>query len=203
MAELNRICSVADCNRRRESATGYCLMHYKRFKRHGSPEYITRAAPNSGLKYLHDLPETDECINWPYATNPDTGYGFVKVNKKAMGAHRYSLSMVVPCPDVSLFALHSCDNRACVNPRHLRWGTQTENVADTVSRGRTAAGEKNGCSKTSQKTVLKLVEYFNDGIQDYGELSRLTGLSRCLLSRILRGERWGSITGIKRSKRPH
>ena len=34
------------------------------------------------------------------------------------------------------YSLHSCDNIACINPDHLRWGTQRENIRDAQLRGR-------------------------------------------------------------------
>ncbi len=33
--------------------------------------------------------------------------------------------------------MHSCDNPRCVNVEHLRLGTQIENIADMVTKGRT------------------------------------------------------------------
>ena len=31
--------------------------------------------------------------------------------------------------------LHSCDNKACINPEHLSWGTQSQNIKDAFVRG--------------------------------------------------------------------
>lgn len=39
-------------------------------------------------------------------------------------------------------ALHSCDNPPCCNPSHLRWGTQKENVADAMAKGRHRPGPR-------------------------------------------------------------
>lgn len=34
------------------------------------------------------------------------------------------------------WALHSCDNANCVNPKHLRFGTRKDNHEDKITRGR-------------------------------------------------------------------
>jgi len=62
----------------------------------------------------------------------DTGTG-----KKAVLAHRFALGVTLK-KDLprKLFVLHSCDNPSCVNPNHLRLGTQRDNVRDAIIRKR-------------------------------------------------------------------
>lgn len=61
-------------------------------------------------------------------------------------------------PSTAHGALHSCDNPNCVNPSHLRWGTQKENAADASSRLRYPNVWKTHCPKgheyTEENTIL-------------------------------------------------
>lgn len=38
--------------------------------------------------------------------------------------------------------MHQCDNTICCNPKHLKAGTQTANMAEMVQRGRDAAARR-------------------------------------------------------------
>lgn len=70
------------------------------------------------------------CWNWIKAKY-NTGYGRLYQR----GAHRISSSLFLG-HSKGLYVLHSCDNPACVNPKHLRYGTQKENIVEAVKRKR-------------------------------------------------------------------
>ena len=40
-----------------------------------------------------------------------------------------------PVPE-GMVVMHTCDNPGCFNPNHLRIGTQSENIRDSVTKGR-------------------------------------------------------------------
>ncbi|CBV65248.1 predicted endonuclease [Salmonella phage Vi06] len=66
-----------------------------------------------------------------------TGYGRIRVNGVHWMAHRYSLSCHLGRPIADgMVVMHICDNPSCVNPEHLKEGTQKENMADCKAKGR-------------------------------------------------------------------
>lgn len=78
----------------------------------------------------------DQC--WPWQGYRDAkGYGRVTIGGMPWNAARVAYLLERGPIPVGLGVLHSCDRRECVNPCHLRPGTNDENVADRVERGRT------------------------------------------------------------------
>lgn len=82
----------------------------------------------------------DEC--WPWTKGRQSaGYGVLCIGQKGLKrpalAHRMSCTIAHGSPaGIGINALHSCDNPPCCNPNHLRWGTQKDNTADCIKRGR-------------------------------------------------------------------
>jgi hypothetical protein len=78
------------------------------------------------------------------------GYVHISSGSPATGnyvrklAHRLAYELAVgPIPS-GYVVLHTCDTPRCVNPAHLKVGTQADNIADAVSKGRYTAWHKTG-----------------------------------------------------------
>ena len=105
----------------------------------------------------------DGCWLWT-AYKTSEGYGHITdENGDQVLAHRVSWEMVNGSIPAGILVLHSCDTPSCVNPRHLFLGTDSDNVADRCSKGRTShasrnRGELNGSSKLTNKQVQAIRE---------------------------------------------
>ena len=82
-----------------------------------------------------------ECWIWQAAmAQKHLGYGtFVAQGKKSGLAHRTSYRLFKGNFPADKCVLHSCHNRFCVNPDHLKLGTPLQNTIDRKRAGRTTA----------------------------------------------------------------
>jgi hypothetical protein len=100
---------------------------------------------NQSVIDANSIPEPNSgCWLWLGAKHQKFGYGKIGYdNRKYQAAHRASYSVFNgEIPD-GMLVRHKCDNPYCVNPDHLEVGTDADNMADMVRRGRSLKGGKN------------------------------------------------------------
>lgn len=131
-------CTLAGCDRPYDQ-NGYCTAHYKRFHKYGDPEggSTGRGEVRRWLDEVAIPYHGDDCLTFPYTRNHH-GYGQVRVNHRAIGAHVYVLRATQGRKPTSKHeCCHDCGmgHIGCVNPRHLYWGTRAQNIEDQFRHG--------------------------------------------------------------------
>lgn len=128
------------------------------------------------------------CIEWQMSCN-NYGYPRIQVAGKVRLVTRLVLKIITGNDGLNLMALHSCDNRKCISPSHLRWGTHEENMLDGKLRNRFAKqiGEKAGRSKLTEQQVVFIRSLHNPSAK---ELSQSFGVSKTNINNILNGKIW-------------
>ena len=105
------------------------------------------------------------CWEWVMARNK-WGYGRTGYRGKTYAAHRISM-MIFKGFDINskLCICHKCDNRRCVNPKHLFIGTYKDNIRDMFRKGRNRNqnGENNSQSKLREEQVREIRKSYKKG----------------------------------------
>jgi hypothetical protein len=131
------------------------------------------------------------CWYWIGSTS-GIGYGCLPALGESK-AHRVSYRIFKGDIPAGAKVLHKCDTRCCVNPDHLFVGTQAENVADMVSKGRnrptSLCGEKNPMAKMTAKEVEQAKAMKQSGAKQ-ADIARFFNVSPMTISRLIRGESW-------------
>lgn len=146
----------------------------------------------------------NSCWYWDNPTHL-FGYGWFRVNGRNHLSHR--IAKIIWDDGLEMdnkFVLHNCNNPACCNPYHLRWGTQKENIEDSIKAGTKTdpprnrnkppvmKGEDNHISKMTNKSVKSLRRDRSKGIS-YKKLSEKYQISVSTVAQIVNFKTWKNI----------
>ncbi len=141
--------------------------------------------------------EGDACWEYQGMLN-DRGYGCFTMKGRKVQAHRVAWELAngpIPKDGVELCVCHRCDNPKCVRPDHLFLGTDADNIADCVAKGRNSRGPKHAAAMAGRPNVRRITP------EQAAEVRRLriegltqtkiaasVGIAPGSVSRVLRGE---------------
>ena len=166
----------------------------------------------------------DECWEWTGGKD-GVGYGRMCIYGRYYGAHRIALWLAgrMTSLDDPGYACHHCDNRGCVNERHIWLGDSRENMTDAYTKGRMAKqiintlrgdahparydldlrkriserqqGEKSHRAKLTEADVRLIFELRIQKLTQQ-EIADQFAISREEVGLILRRKKWGHLTGL-------
>jgi len=147
-----KICSIENCERKHR-AKGYCHIHYLRISRRNTSELVKCLPIEERFHKGYKINEITGCWDWIKSLGSH-GYAHIAERGKNLRGHRLSYEIHFGKISSGLLVLHKCDNRKCVNPKHLFLGSQKENMEDMIAKGRHPIAKKGKIINATKSYIL-------------------------------------------------
>lgn len=192
------ICSVDGCNSK-SRANGLCNKHLLRVRLTGSTDPGPRSeAPieeRLGRHFKKGKPNS--CWLW-MSTKNKHGYGLISIGRKGEGqllAHRVAWEVANGrIPKGTWVVMHVCDMPACVNPAHLKLGTQADNMRDMWAKDRAnPINRPMGAQHYATELTEDDVRFIRKSSESGPALAKRYGLHRTSIVKIRSRKTWEHI----------
>jgi len=187
----DRTCAIAHCARP-PIARGYCDTHYAMWWKAGGHAETNRrwSKAYAWCAEVAAQPEwPSHCIIFPFKTSQGRPLASDGPRGKVL-AYRLVCELAGRPISQHLQARHTCDTPLCCNPRHLIEGTNDDNIADKVARGRQARGEKSGHSRLTERAVREI----RASAESPTALAARHGVARQTINDVLWGRTWKHVS---------
>jgi hypothetical protein len=133
-----------------------------------------------------------EC--WPWVGAHRNGYGAIKHGRQVLSSHVVAYVLHHGPVPAGLIITHTCDNRICCNPRHLKAGTFADNVVDMHSRRIIAAprGVEVANHILTPELVMRIRAFRRDGVGS-AEIAKRLNVTLDSVRGVVSGRNWRHI----------
>lgn len=130
------------------------------------------------------------CLLW-LGSLATGGYGQIRLGRETWAAHRIAYFLEFGSFDRSLCVCHRCDVTICINPEHLFLGTDADNNADKIRKGRDKSphGESVYRSKLKEGDIVEIFRLRQRGLT-HQEIGRHFGVHRFTIAGVLHRRNW-------------
>lgn len=156
--------------------------------------FCEKKAPERFWTHVDRSGGNNDC--WPWQSRRfKNGYGAFAKNQIVHYAHRFCYEISFGEIPEDMYVCHHCDNRGCVNPKHLFLGTHDDNMKDAARKGRmytggAVQGEQVGTSKLTTKEVMEIRERYARGGITQAKLAQQYGVKTKNIWRIIHRKSW-------------
>lgn len=152
------------------------------------------ARPKKGVTFWHrvyaHVEQDGECLIFT-GSRDDCGYGRINRDGKLVRLHRAVWERENGPIPAGFVVMHTCDRPACIEPKHLRAGTQVENIADMDGkrRRRSLIGSEHSRAKLTE-TAIPIIR----GMLTRGDtcvaIGKIFGVTDMMIRHIKKGRAW-------------
>jgi len=123
------------------------------------------------------------------------GYARTSVKGLNVLVHRMVWELYNGKIPMRILVCHTCDNRGCINIKHLFLGTYKENSEDAVRKGRYVNGESHYQAKLKKRDVLYIKKKHVPNSRKFGTraLSRMFSVEPAVICHVVQGKSWKHI----------
>lgn len=142
------------------------------------------------VRFWENIKRKGNCWIWK-GNQFGGGYGRITVEGVSVLTHRlaWELHNEDKIPKDKM-VLHSCNNRLCINPSHLRLGTHQENMHDMLLANRQAKGEDNGNAKLTIEDVRGIKKLLAGGKHTHKQIAEIFKSKRPTITDISQKKTW-------------
>jgi len=144
------------------------------------------------VRFWNRVEEGAERDCWVWTASKSRGYGQIRFDGELWKAHR--LSMLLHGEDPSgKNVLHTCDNKACVNPNHLYFGSKRDNMIDAIENGKLPEYDGWNRPKLNGEKVKEIRSKYKAGEYSQMELAEEYGVHPTSICNAINGVTWSDV----------